>query len=46
MANYVPKFTGYIADVPEVWFKRLDGKMFHFDEITQASVTPNVNFTE
>lgn len=46
MATYIPAYKGYITDVPEVWFKRNDGKVFHFDKITQASVTPNANFTE
>lgn len=46
MATYVDAYKGYIADVPEVWFKRCDGKIFHFDEVTQASVNPQTNFTE
>lgn len=46
MATYVKAFGGYIADVPKVWFKRCDGRIFHFDELTQASVTPNTQFTE
>ena len=44
--NYIPEFQGYIADVPRMWFKRCDGRMFYFDELTQASVTPQVNYTE
>lgn len=43
MANYVQSFGGYIADVPKLWFKRCDGRVFMFDEQTQASVTPTVN---
>ena len=46
MATYIPEFQGYIADVPRLWFKRCDGRMFYFDELTQASVTPQVNYTE
>jgi hypothetical protein len=46
MSTYVPAFKGYITDVPEMWFKRCDGEVFHFDELTQASVTPNTQFTE
>lgn len=46
MATYVDAYKGYIADVPEVWFKRCDNQVFHFDEITQASVNPQTNFTE
>lgn len=46
MSTYIPAYKGYITDVPEVWFKRSDGKVFHYDKITQASVTPNANFTE
>lgn len=36
MATYVAAIKGYIADVPKVWFKRCDGKLFHYDEISQA----------
>lgn len=46
MATYVAAYKGYIADVPQVWFKRCDGEVFHFDEITQASANPQTNFTE
>ena len=46
MATYVDAFKGYIADVPRVWFKRCDGKVFYFDEISQASANPQTNFTE
>lgn len=45
-ATYIPEFQGYIADVPRMWFKRCDGRVFYFDELTQASVTPQVNYTE
>ena len=45
-ATYVPEFQGYIADVPRMWFKRCDGRMFYFDELTNATVTPQVNYTE
>lgn len=46
MATYIPAYKGYVTDVPELWFKRKDGKIFHYDQLTQASFTPNVNFTE
>lgn len=46
MATYVKEFNGYIADVPRLWFKRCDGRMFYFDELTAASVTPQINYTE
>ncbi len=45
-ATYVPEFRGYIADVPRMWFKRCDGRIFYFDELTSASVTPDVQYTE
>ena len=45
--EYVKRFGGYIADVPKVYLKRCgDDKTFVLDEITQASVTPNVNTVE
>lgn len=28
------------------WFKRIDGTVYHYNELTQANVTPQVNFTE
>ena len=46
MATYVKAYNGYIADVPRLWFKRNDGRIFYFDELTQASVSPQVNYTE
>jgi hypothetical protein len=46
MSTYIPAFKGYMADVPEVWFKRCDDAIFHYDELTQCSVNPNVQFTE
>lgn len=46
MATYIPAYKGYVTDVPELWFKRKDGKVFHYDQLTAASMTPNVNFTE
>ena len=46
MATYVKDFGGYIADVPRLWFKRCDGRVFYFDELTAATVTPQVNYTE
>jgi len=46
MSTYIPAIKGYIADVPRVHFKRCDNKVFYFDEITQASIQPNVQFQE
>lgn len=46
MATYVKEFNGYIADVPRLWFKRCDKRIFYFDELTAATVTPQVNYTE
>ena len=43
---YSAAFQGYIADVPRLWFKRCDGRIFYFDELTQASVSPQINYTE
>ena len=43
---YIEKFQGYVADVPEFWFNRIDGRTFHYNQLTAASVTPQVNFTE
>ena len=48
MANkqYIPAYKGYVTDVPELWFKRNDGRIFHFDQLTAFNASPNVNFTE
>jgi len=46
MATYVKEFGGYVADVPRLWFKRCDGRVFYFDELTNATVSPQVNYTE
>ena len=43
MATYVEALKGYVADVPKVIFKRCDGRKFLFDELTAASVTPQMN---
>ena len=45
-ATYVKEFNGYVADVPRLWFKRCDGRVFYFDELTNATVSPQVNYTE
>lgn len=45
-AIYEKAFGGYIADVPRLWFKRCDGRIFYFDELTNATVSPQVNYTE
>ena len=41
--DYIKEFSGYIADVPKVWFKRCDGKIFCLDKLTQCSGTINQN---
>ena len=46
MATYVESLKGYIADVPKVIFKRCDGRKFLFDELTAATVTPNIQTTD
>lgn len=46
MATYIAAFQGYLADVPRVWFKTCNGKMYYYDELTQASFTPNVQYQE
>lgn len=46
MSTYIAAYKGYIADVPRVWFRRCDGRIFYFDEITQANASPNVQYTE
>lgn len=47
MSTYSQAYKGYIADVPRLWFKRAcDSKVFYFDRLTAASVTPNTEFTE
>jgi len=43
MATYIEAFRGYVADVPKMIFRRCDGKKFLFDELTAASVTPQLN---
>lgn len=44
--QYIPAYKGYITDVPELWFKRNDGRVYHFDQLTAFNASPNVNFTE
>ena len=44
--TYSAKIGGYIADVPEIWFRRCDGRIFHFTELTNATMTINQNNTE
>lgn len=46
MATYVEAYKGYVADVPRVWFKRCDKRVFYFDEITQSSQTPNTQMID
>ena len=41
--EYYKPFGGYIADVPKAYFKRCDKRIFVFDELTQASASPQNN---
>lgn len=34
MSAYISAYDGYMADVPVVWFKRNDGKIYCFDKIS------------
>lgn len=43
MASYIAAFNGYIADVPELWFKRCDGRIFHYDQLTSANMNIQQN---
>lgn len=43
---YVPELRGYITDVPEIWLKRTDNRVFHFDQISSSNVSPDTQFTE
>lgn len=46
MATYVPALKGYVTDVPELWLKRRDEKVFHFDQLSSSNVSPDTQFTE
>ena len=46
MATYVPSLKGYVTDVPEIWLKRADDKVFHFDQLSSSNVSPDTQFTE
>ena len=46
MSTYVDAFKGYIADVPKMWFRRCDGEVYYFGELTQCQVTPNTSQIE
>ena len=46
MATYVPALKGYVTDVPELWLKRKDDKVFHFDQLSSSNVSPDTQFTE
>lgn len=46
MASYVKNLRGYIADVPRAWFKRCDGEIFYYEQLSQCSISPQVNFME
>lgn len=46
MATYVPSLKGYVTDVPEIWLKRRDDKVFHFDQLSSSNVSPDTQFTE
>jgi hypothetical protein len=43
---YIPALKGFITDVPEIWLKRKDDRVFHYNKLTSSNVTPNTNFTE
>lgn len=43
---YVTPLDGYIADVPEIIFKRCDSEIFVFDQVSTASFTPTNNMIE
>ena len=43
--TYSPEIKGYIADTGRAWFKRCDGKVFYFDELTQTGMSINQNNT-
>ena len=40
---YVKEFGGYVADVPKLWFRRCDNRIFNLDELTAANMTVNQN---
>ena len=44
--TYVPSLKGYVTDVPEIWLKRKDNKVFHFDQLSSSNVSPDTQFTE
>ena len=46
MASYNAGLKGYIADVPQFWFKRADGTVFVNKKVTQCSLNPNTDFME
>ena len=34
---YIPKYEGYIVDNPKLDFRRCDGRMYAFDEVSTAN---------
>lgn len=44
--KYVPRFGGYIVDVPYFYFKRADNKVFVNKHVTQCSLSPQTDFIE
>lgn len=40
---YIPKYNGYLADVPNIEFVRCDGTVFVYDELNSASLTAGHN---
>lgn len=40
---YIPKYNGYLADVPNIEFVRCDGTVFAYDELNSASMTAGHN---
>lgn len=45
-STYVPSLRGYIADVPQFFFKRADNRVFVNKHVTQCSLTPQIDFQE
>lgn len=43
MAYYVAKYNGYIADNPNIDFERCDGQVFHYYEVSTASMSNTAN---
>ena len=42
---FASQYNGYIADVANLTFKRVDGKRFYFNHATATSFAPNQETT-